>query len=199
MAGDTLIEPAPVFTIGHSNRQLVEFTALLQEHGVQLLVDVRAFPGSRRLPHFGQESLAQSLQLLSIDYVHERDLGGRRKSDAPAAASGVGDGWRNASFRAYAEYAQSEAYADALGRLIGHATLQRCAIMCSEAVPWRCHRWLVSDTLVARGIPVAHIVGRGAPRLHELSPFARVTGQHVTWPGPLSTQSLRLGPSLQGT
>ncbi|MCW2959810.1 MAG: hypothetical protein JWM25_2029 [Thermoleophilia bacterium] len=190
-------EAPPIFTIGHSNRSLDEFTELLQGCGIELLVDVRAFPGSRKLPHFGQDALAAALEALSIDYLHLRDLGGRRKLDSSGPAEGAGDGWRNASFRAYAEYAQTEQYSRALDELTAQAAHRRLAIMCSEAVPWRCHRWLVSDTLVARGVSVLHVIGSGAPRQHELSPFAHVTGSRVTWPGPPSAESLRLGPVAQ--
>lgn len=185
-----------IFTIGHSNRELAEFADLLVAHEIKMLVDVRAFPGSRRLPHFGSEQLAATLRSMSIDYLHERDLGGRRKLRAAAESNGCGDGWRNSSFRAYAEYAQSDQYMNALEELVARSESQRTAIMCSEAVPWRCHRWLISDTLVGRDIHVGHILGPAPSRQHELSSFARVTGKRVMWPGPPSETPLHLGPAL---
>lgn len=185
----------PVLTIGHSTRSITEFVDLLRRHHVELLVDVRAFPGSRRLPWFGSDALRESLEAAQIAYQHVRDLGGRRRAkDAPEAASGCGDAWRNASFRAYAEYVQSSSYVAALEQLVATSRAQRTAIMCSEAVPWRCHRWLVSDTLVASGIAVLHIVGDGPLRAHEMSDFARVVDGRVTWPGPTSALALRMGP-----
>ncbi|MEO6866471.1 MAG: DUF488 domain-containing protein [Gaiellales bacterium] len=188
-----------IFTIGHSNRELVEFTDLLEEQGIERLIDIRAFPGSRRNPHFGTDALADSVHALAMEYVHLRDLGGRRRTPADAPGIGCGDAWRNASFRSYAEYVQSPEYEQALDELIAMAGEQRVAIMCSEAVPWRCHRWLVSDTLVARGIRVVHVLSSAEPRLHQISSFAKVTGEHVTWPGPESTASLKLGPPVSET
>ena len=185
-----------IFTIGHSNRDLAEFTDLLVTHEIEMLVDVRAFPGSRRLPHFGGEQLAAALKSMSIEYLHEGDLGGRRKLRAAAESNGCGDGWRNSSFRAYAEYAQSDQYMIDLEELVARSELQRTTIMCSEAVPWRCHRWLISDTLVVRGIHVGHILGPAPARRHELSSFARVTGERVMWPGPPSEAPLHMGAAL---
>ncbi len=187
--------PAPVLTIGHSNRDELEFLDLLGVHGIDAIVDVRAFPGSRRMPHFGQDQLRESLAQREIDYHHLRGLGGRRRSTVDADPQ-VGDAWRNTSFRAYARYTHTAEYADALHELVQLAERQLVAIMCSEAVPWRCHRWLVSDTLVARGHPVLHAIDDGLPRRHELSPFARLDGDRVTWPGPESEFALKLGPRV---
>ncbi len=184
-----------VFTIGHSNRSLDEFVELLTGHGIELVVDVRAFPGSRRLPHFGADRLAPSLLQHGIDYEHLRDLGGRRRASADAAPE-LGDAWRNQSFRAYAQYTHTTQYHSALHELVDLAHDSTVAIMCSEAVPWRCHRWLVSDTLVAVGSRVLHVMDAGLPRRHLLSPFARVDDGVVTWPGPESTATLALGPRV---
>jgi uncharacterized protein (DUF488 family) len=190
----TPVAQPTIFTIGHSNRTLAELTELLTAHEIELLVDVRAFPGSRRLPHFGQAALASAISEIPVGYLHLRDLGGRRKPSPEAAGSG--DGWRNTSFRAYAEYAQSKVYRQALDELIAVATTSWTVIMCSEAVPWRCHRWLVADTLVARDIQVLHIMGPGQPRQHVMSPFATVDGPVVAWPGPPTAAALRLGPAI---
>lgn len=189
-------DPRRVFTIGHSNRSLDEFVALLDAHRIEVLADVRAFPGSRRLPHFGQDRLAPALEDHGIAYHHVRELGGRRRGDDDADPA-AGDAWRNASFRAYAQYAQSPTYRHALERLEELASGDgRLAYMCSEAVPWRCHRWLVSDTLVARGWSVFHLLDRDAPRTHLMSPFAQVADGRVRWPGPESSAKLRLGPRV---
>lgn len=197
-------EPA-LMTIGHSNREIDEFCRLLERHEVRTIVDVRAFPGSRRLPQFSQEQLSGALEAREVRYVHLRGLGGRRRPD-PAAPPEWGDGWRNTSFRAYAQYVQSSEYKRALdelmalldpseaGRSAQAAHAGQVAIMCAEAVPWRCHRWLVSDTVVARGLPVAHILGDSQARRHLLTPFAQVVDGRVTWPGPPSEARLRLAP-----
>ncbi len=154
-----------IYTIGHSTRTLEEFVALLREHGVARLADVRRYPGSRRHPHFSRESLEQTLPEHGVEYVHFEDLGGRRSpaKDSPNAA------WENDQFRGYADY-------------MGSAPLHPTAVMCAEAVPWRCHRNLLSDELVRRGIEVIHIVGPGSARPHELSKMARIDGDCVTYP-----------------
>jgi uncharacterized protein (DUF488 family) len=184
-----------VRTIGHSNRSLDTFLDLARAHEVARIVDVRAFPGSRRLPQFGRDTFADSLEAAGFDYRHEGRLGGRRKLE-PAAGDDVGGAWRHMSFRAYAQWTRHPEYQLALRELIDEATTTRIAIMCSEAVPWRCHRWLVSDTLVARGAVVHHIMDEAAPRLHLLSSFATVDDGEVRWPGPTSDAPLRLGPRL---
>lgn len=183
-----------IFTIGHSNRQLDDFIKLLQAHDVELLVDVRAFPGSRRQPHFGHEALQESLRRVGIGYTHRRNLGGRRKLDPVHVDEDCCSAWRNASFHAYAQHTQSPAYASALDDLVTTSTTQHVAIVCSEAVPWRCHRWLISDTLVARGVAVLHVLDSGPPRQHQMSAFAVADHANVTWPGPPSQTPLRLGP-----
>lgn len=185
-----------VRTVGHSNRTLDEFLELLRQHGIDAIADIRAFPGSRRLPHFGRDQLAPALEQHGIDYRHVRDLGGRRRAD-PDAPPEAGDAWRNASFRAYAQYVQTSTYRAALEELLTHARASNVAIMCSEAVPWRCHRWLVSDTLVAAGARVLHVIDAGPPRDHLPSPFAQVDDGAVTWPGPESTETLALGPRVE--
>jgi uncharacterized protein (DUF488 family) len=142
----------PILTIGHSNRPLADFLALLRAHEVTLLVDVRKLPGSRAYPHFNQEALAQSLVAQGIEYVHRPGLGGRRKGtvDSPNGA------WRNASFRAYADYMSTPEFAAELEPLIAQRKEKRMALMCSEALPWQCHRSLIADALVVRGVSVEH-------------------------------------------
>ena len=171
-----------IYTIGHSTRGAAEFNDLLLTYGIELLVDVRQFPGSRRYPHFGSAALAASLADVGIDYRHEVDLGGRRRGQ-PDSPNGY---WRNDSFRAYADYLATAPFHSALERLIDWAMRQRLAIMCSEAVPWRCHRFLISDVLVSRGIEVVHILDVRNSQPHVLNPNARMDAAgHLTYPLPL--------------
>jgi uncharacterized protein (DUF488 family) len=169
---------ATVYTIGHSVRPVDAFLALLARHGVRHVVDVRRYPGSRRHPQFGSAQLASSLRDAAIAYAHFPELGGRRTGspDSPNA------GWRNASFRGYADYMSAGEFAAALDRLRAIARAERTAIMCAEALPWRCHRSLIADALVARGDAVFHIMDAEL-RPHALSAFAKVDGDRVTYPG----------------
>jgi hypothetical protein len=168
----------PVFTIGHSTRSIDEFIGLLRSNGVERLIDIRSIPKSRHNPQFHGNSLARALRAASIDYVHLKDLGGlrRARSDSPNTA------WRNASFRGYADYMQTEEFEKALARAIELACEKRSALMCAEAVPWRCHRSLVADAFVVRGIEVLEIVGSSRPKPHGLTPFAVVRGTSITYP-----------------
>lgn len=158
-----------VLTIGHSTRALAEFLALLEEFEVTTLVDVRRFPGSRRYPHFGGPALARSLAEAGIGYTHEPDLGGRRD----ASPNSVNTAWRVAAFRGYADHMASPEFRAAVERVLAASEAGRPVVMCAEAVPWRCHRQLIADTLVARGVTVRHILGPGQERAHELNPSAR--------------------------
>ena len=163
-----------VFTIGHSTRTSHEFISLLLEFGVALLIDVRRFPMSRRYPHFNKDALAAALAAAGIDYRHEEVLGGRR---APARNS-VNDAWRNAQFRGYADHMDNPAYRQAITRIV-EATAQTVqAVMCAEAVPWRCHRNLLADALVVRGVEVRHIVQSGKSNPHTLNKDARIMDDH---------------------
>jgi len=166
-----------IHTIGHSTRSLDELVALLRRHGVEHLVDVRSHPGSRRYPHFGRDALAASLPSLGIAYSHQPDLGGRRRS----LAESPNGAWRNASFRAYADYMGTDAFNIALDSLVELSDTDKVAIMCAEAVPWRCHRWLISDALVTRGVGVCHILDASA-QPHSLTRFAVVRDGKVTYP-----------------
>lgn len=171
---------ALILSIGHSTRTLEELIDLLRHHQVELLVDVRSVPASRRMPHFAKASLERSLPPHKIGYVHMPALGGLRKEKRDS----INVGWRNASFRGYADYMQEEDFWRALGEVEGLAAARRVAIMCAEAVPWRCHRSLISDALAVRGHEVRHVTGKGAPGLHAMTPFARVDRGRITYPPP---------------
>lgn len=168
-----------VFTVGHSTRTIEEFVAMLQAQGVQCVVDTRTVPRSRHNPQFAQEALAASLQAAGLRYVWMgKELGGFRK---PAPDS-VNVAWRNENFRGYADYMQTAAFADAIEKLIGLAREEHVAVMCAEAVPWRCHRSLIADALTARGIEVREIVSVKKTSVHVLSKMAHVEGEGVTYP-----------------
>jgi uncharacterized protein (DUF488 family) len=159
-----------IYTIGHSTRELGEFLALLRAHGIRRLVDVRRYPGSRRYPHFARDALAAALRADGVDYGHEPDLGGRRsgRRDSPHTA------WRSPSFRAYADHMDTATFAAALARLVALGTDAPTAILCAEALPWRCHRQLIADALTARGVAVGHILDAGPAQRHALNPSAQV-------------------------
>jgi uncharacterized protein (DUF488 family) len=171
-------EKAPVLTIGHSTRSIDEFLRMLRAHAVQRLVDIRTVPGSRHNPQYGSEALRNSLESAGIEYIHMKELGGLRK---PMPDS-INTGWKNASFRGYADYMQTQEFDATLEHLIDLAREKRSAMMCAEAVPWRCHRSLVADALTARGIAVEHIMSKTRRDSHRLIPFARRTGFRITYP-----------------
>jgi uncharacterized protein (DUF488 family) len=164
-----------VFTIGHSTRTSQEFISLLREFGVALLIDVRRFPMSRRYPHFNKDELAAALAAAGIDYRHEEVLGGRRT----AAKNSPNNAWRNAQFRGYADHMDTPAFRQAVTRIAESTAQLVQAVMCAEAVPWRCHRNLLADALVARGVEVRHIVQSGKSNPHQLNKEARVMGDHT--------------------
>ncbi len=161
----------PVYTIGHSNRPLEEFLDLLRAHGVDVVADVRRFPGSRRNPWFGQDPLREALAGAGIGYVHLPALGGRRGRPAADSPNGA---WRVAAFQAYADRMADPEWRGALAELDALGRERTVAVMCAEAVPWRCHRRLIADALVARGREVRHILGRDRADPHELHEAARV-------------------------
>jgi uncharacterized protein (DUF488 family) len=167
-----------IFTIGHSTRPIDEFVKLLHDNGIRWLIDIRTIPKSRRNPQFNTDALAQSLRAAKIDYIHMKELGGLRKPLRDSRNTG----WRNASFRGYADYMQTPQFSGALDQAIELASEKPTALMCAEAVPWRCHRSLVADALTVRGIEVHEIVGASGPKPHKLTPFARVRGQKITYP-----------------
>jgi uncharacterized protein (DUF488 family) len=167
-----------IFTLGHSTLPIERFIALLRTYGVERLMDIRTVPRSRHNPQFNDTALAASLGAAGIEYVSMKALGGLRRArkDSPNT------GWRNPSFRGYADYMQTEPFQQALETLIGLSSQKRGAIMCAEAVPWRCHRSLVADALNARGVPAIEILSETSYRAHRLTPFARLDGIQVTYP-----------------
>jgi uncharacterized protein (DUF488 family) len=166
-------------TFGHSTRTQDELLRLLHGHGVTAVADVRAFPQSRRHPHVAMEELERWLPDAGIAYRHFPALGGRRRPlpDSPNT------GWRNSSFRGFADYMATDDFRAALDDLLAWAAaFDRTALMCSEAVPWRCHRSLIADALLARGIVVGEVIGTASPRPHKLTPFGQVDGVNVFYP-----------------
>jgi uncharacterized protein (DUF488 family) len=169
-----------VLTIGHSNRSIEDFVAMLQAHGVDLLVDIRTVPKSRHNPQFNLDALPGSLAAAGIEHRHMPGLGGLRH----ARKDSINMGWKNASFRGYADYMQTPEFDANLRDLMTLDAERRVAIMCAESVPWRCHRSLVADALIARGVPVSHIMSATKANPHKLTSFARVEGERVTYPAP---------------
>jgi uncharacterized protein (DUF488 family) len=167
-----------ILTIGHSTHPIEEFLEILAAHGVEQLIDVRTIPKSRRNPQFHQESLAASLERAHIGYRHMLGLGGLRH---PRKDS-INTAWKNAGFRGYADYMQTPAFENSLRELID-AAHRPTAIMCAEAVPWRCHRSLIADALSARGVAVEHILSKTSRKPHIYTPFARIEDEKVTYPG----------------
>ena len=179
MSDDEQSEASPtVLTIGHSTRTIGEFIRLLQSHDVGCVVDVRTVPRSRRNPQFNRETLPQSLQAAGIAYTHVAGLGGLRRPKLDS----INTGWKNASFRGYADHMQTPEFAASLESLIELAQKQRVALMCAEAVPWRCHRSLIADALVAKGVPTEHIMSESRRDAHAIRSFARKTGTRLTYP-----------------
>lgn len=168
-----------IWTVGHSNRDLDDFLDLLAGAGVEQIADVRRFPGSRRQPHFGGDALRALLAERGVGYVHVPDLGGRRGTPAPDSPN---TGWRVASFGAYADHMATEAFEEGMAQLEAAALERRTAMMCSEAVPWRCHRRLVADALLVRGWEVLDIMAPGRVTPHALTDFARVCDGALTYP-----------------
>ena len=167
-----------IFTIGHSTRPIDAFVRLLEAHAVQRVIDVRTIPRSRHNPQFNRDRLSPALHRARIHYTHLAGLGGLRRARPDSSNAG----WRNASFRGYADYMQTPAFDDSLRRCIDLAKRERVVLMCAEAVPWRCHRSLIADALLARRIPVYEITSAVRARPHVLTAWARVKGTHVTYP-----------------
>ncbi len=180
-------KPVPVvLTVGHSTRSLEALIGLLQAHQVRRLVDVRTIPRSRHNPQFNKETLPAALRAAGIKYRHFPKLGGLRH----ARADSKNLAWRNASFRGFADYMQTPEFAAAIEKLAELAQKERLALMCAEAVPWRCHRSLIADALHVRGFRVEHILSGIRSQLHEPTPWARIRGKRITYPleQPASTK-----------
>ena len=167
-----------VCTIGHSNRSIGTFVELLRANEIVRVLDVRTVPRSRHNPQYNRETLAESLGALEIGYTHLPHLGGLRH----ARADSLNTGWNNRSFRGYADYMLSPEFAENVQRVVEIAARERCALMCAEAVPWRCHRSLIGDALLVRGIRVEDIIGPGKRKPHTLTSFAQVEGMQITYP-----------------
>jgi uncharacterized protein (DUF488 family) len=171
------MDPATLWTIGHSNRALEQFLELLASQRIQTLADVRRFPGSRRLPHFNQENLSQSLAGAGIEYVHFPELGGRRK----ALPNSPNNAWRNEAFRAYADFMMTPEFRAGIDRLLQVAQQKRTAIMCAEALWWQCHRSLVADYLKATGHDVIHILTPKKTEAHPFTSAARIVDGKLSY------------------
>jgi uncharacterized protein (DUF488 family) len=172
-----------IVTIGHSNHPLDRFLALLAQHEVEALVDIRRFPGSRKHPHFHRDSLASALPKAGVEYRWLEALGGRRQEPREESPN---LGLENKSFRNYADYMLTDEFREGIEKLLGVARRKRTAIMCAEGLFWQCHRRLVSDFLVANGVTVQHIMPTGDLRPHSLTRGAVLEGGHVTYPGEKS-------------
>ncbi len=169
-----------IHTIGHSTHAIEEFIDVLTAHGIGQVVDVRTIPKSRHNPQFNADALPESLKIAGIDYVHMPALGGLRH----ARKDSLNQGWKNASFRGFADYMQTPEFEEGLLKLIEMAGKRKTAIMCAEAVPWRCHRSLIGDALVVRGIAVMDIMSRTSVKPHIITPWAEVNGKLITYPKP---------------
>jgi uncharacterized protein (DUF488 family) len=168
---------ATIWTIGHSTRSADDFVALLRAHQIDCVVDVRHFPGSRRYPHFGKAQLAKTLEGTGIEYHHLVELGGRRRPKPDSENSA----WRNDAFRGYADYMQTKAFANGIAQLLGLARTKRTAIMCAEAVWWRCHRGLIADYLKARGHKVLHIQSASKAEEHPFTSAASIVNGKLSY------------------
>jgi uncharacterized protein (DUF488 family) len=184
--------PAPltIWTIGHSTRTIDEFLDLLCQCRIEVLADVRHFPGSRRYQHFNKPELAETLSAAGIRYEHLLELGGRR----PVRADSHNLAWRNASFRGYADYMETEPFHTGIDRLVKIAAAARTATMCSEAVWWRCHRSMIADYLKASGVEVIHIMGPGKTQVHPFTSAARVVDGRLSY----TTATPDSDPTLPG-
>jgi uncharacterized protein (DUF488 family) len=179
---ETKTQDFVVLTIGHSTRTWQDFLSILRAYGIERVIDVRSIPRSRHNPQFNRETLSKKLRAARVGYVHLRKLGGLRRArrDSPNM------GWRNTSFRGFADYMQTEEFAAGLNRLMKLAAQKRSAIMCAEAVPWRCHRSLIADALTVRGIRVDDIISINRSHVHSRTPFAHVQGNCITYPAELA-------------
>lgn len=175
-----------LWTLGHSTRPIDEFIGLLRAYQISLLIDVRTIPRSRYNPQFNTDTLAQSLHNAGLQYRHLPELGGLRKPKGDSA----NDGWRNASFRGYADYMQTEEFHQAIEALMALGRREKTTVMCAEAVPWRCHRSLIADALMIRGWDIWHIMSSEKATPHSLTSFAQVQMERLTYPKPTNLPSL---------
>jgi uncharacterized protein (DUF488 family) len=176
--------PSRVWTIGHSTRSIDEFLSMLQSFQIKFLIDVRSFPGSRRYPQFNKERLRESLAEAGVEYRHFPDLGGRRR----AKPDSLNMTWRNETFRGYADYMETDDFRKGISHLLEIARADRTAIMCAEALWWRCHRSLISDYLKATGVGVCHITGAGKSEAHPFTSAARLVNGKLSYRGVLETE-----------
>lgn len=167
-----------IFTLGHSTRTTAQFIELLKLNKITTLVDVRTIPKSRHNPQFNQDELQQTLENEDIKYFHLKELGGLRHSKKDS----INTAWKNLSFRGFADYMQTPEFEDGIGQLIDLAANNQTAIMCAEAVPWRCHRSLIGDALTIRGVDVIDIFSEKSNKPHEMTPWAKVNGKTITYP-----------------
>jgi len=167
-----------IFTVGHGTKSIDDFSSLLKTYDIQRVVDVRTIPRSRHNPQFNKETLPKSLKKIHIGYIHIKGLGGLRH----AKKDSVNMAWRNASFRGYADYMQTEDFKKNIERLIKIAKQKKIVIMCAESVPWRCHRSLIADALQVRGIKVKHIMSKKTCKERTLTPWIKVRGLQITYP-----------------
>ena len=167
-----------ILTVGHSTRTLDEFVELLKAYSVSLVVDVRTVPRSRHNPQFNKETLPNTLKPYGVKYIHMPDIGGLRRPKPDS----VNLAWRNNSFRGYADYMQTKEFTDSLLKIMALARENRLALMCAEALPWRCHRSLISDALVVRHVKVGHIISTTSTIPHELNEMAHLEGTKITYP-----------------
>src|SRR5258708_17823525 len=174
-----------IWTFGHSTRSIEDFIGALRSFEIKILADVRSYPGSKRYPQFNKENLQTSLTQVGVDYEHFPELGGRRraKPDSPNMT------WRNESFRGYADYIETESFRDGTRRLLEIARVSKTAIVCSEAVWWRCHRSLISDYLKAKGVEVNHIMKNGKSEPHSFTSAARIVNGELSYRGVFAGES----------
>mgnify|MGYP003577340070 CR=1 FL=1 len=170
MSKKEAVSEVVLYTIGHSNREIAEFIDLLKNNEIEVLIDVRKLPGSAKYPHFNQEALSSSLSSVNIQYIHLKELGGRRKQNKDSKNTI----WKNSSFQAYADYMETAEFLGGIESLLGYAKKKRTAIMCSEAVWWRCHRALIADYLKSIGVEVYHIMSATSNQLHPYTSAARI-------------------------
>lgn len=177
VSGNIIVNTLSIWTVGHSTRAIEEFLDILRQQQIEILVDVRHFPGSRRFPHFNQAALRDALVAAGIRYEHLVALGGRR----PVRPDSHNDAWRNASFRGYADYMGTQPFRTGVDRLLEISRAGRTAIMCSEAVWWRCHRSMIADYLKAQGVQVFHILSANAVQEHPYTTAARLVNGHLSY------------------